>query len=292
MVRKRSTSSGPQPAELTTEKIEKGIPKLKRRIDELRGFDVGSIEEQFDAKVKALETKVNDSLAGIFGYNTIEHNKYSVRLDTLGVIWGGGEKPLPVVQDAYKKGIKEAIINLTSLKETLEEKLEDIEEGKAEDNTQPIKPSGAPGNRKVLIVHGHDEAAKHMVARFIGKLDLKPVILHEQENEGKTIIEKLEKHAAVDFAVVLLTPDDIGYPASNPDEKKPRARQNVVMELGLFIGALGRSRVCAMKKGDIEIPSDISGVIYVPLDDQGGWKVKLAKEIRAAGISVDMNKAL
>jgi predicted nucleotide-binding protein len=149
-------------------------------------------------------------------------------------------------------------------------------------------------SRDIFIVHGHDDAAKHEVARFIVTLGLHPIILHEQADRGRTVIEKFEAHADVEFAVVLLTPDDMGYPKDKPSEAKPRARQNVVLELGFFIGKLGRSRVCALRKGDveIEIPNDIAGVLYTPMDAAGTWQIKLATEIRAAGIDEDLTQFL
>ena len=145
-------------------------------------------------------------------------------------------------------------------------------------------------SRKVFVVHGHDGEAKQAVARFLEKLDLLPIILHEQENRGRTIIEKFEANSDVAFAVVLLTPDDVGQSALTKAVPKPRARQNVILELGFFFGKLGRANVCALYKGDVELPSDVDGVIYVPYDDHDGWKTKLAKELKAAGISVDLNK--
>lgn len=118
------------------------------------------------------------------------------------------------------------------------------------------------------------------------------IILHEQPNQGRTVIEKFEGSADVDFAVVLLTPDDVGHIADGSDEPKPRARQNVIFELGYFVGRLGRSRVCALHKGGVEILSDYDGVIYVSMDDPQGWRLLLAREIKAAGIDVDLNRAM
>jgi predicted nucleotide-binding protein len=147
-------------------------------------------------------------------------------------------------------------------------------------------------SKDIFIVHGHDEAAKHEVARFIEQLGLRAIILHEKPDEDKTIIEKAEHHSNVGFAVVLLTPDDVGHPKNRPSEASPRALQNVVFELGYFIGKLGRSRVYALRKSGFEIPTDYSGVLYKPMDDAGAWKYDLAKEIKHAGIDVDTNKAL
>lgn len=147
-------------------------------------------------------------------------------------------------------------------------------------------------SRRVFLVHGHDDGVKETVARFLSKLELEPVILHEQANRGRTIIEKFEDHSDVAFAVVLFTPDDIGYPAGVPSDSKPRARQNVVLELGFFIGALGRERVSILYKNGVEIPSDYSGVLYHELDAQGAWRFRLASEIKASGIPIDLNRAV
>lgn len=144
--------------------------------------------------------------------------------------------------------------------------------------------------KRVFVVHGHDEAARHAVLRSLERLGLEPVILHEQPNKGRTIIEKFEAHSDVRFAVVLLTPDDFGYSKEHPADLRPRARQNVVLELGYFVGRLGREKVCALHKGNIEIPSDYHGVLYVPLDDLGAWKLQLATELRSAGFDIDLNK--
>jgi predicted nucleotide-binding protein len=152
------------------------------------------------------------------------------------------------------------------------------------------KRTGNPSSRRVFVVHGHDDGLKETVARFLTKLDLEPVILHEQPNRGRTIIEKFEAHADVAFAVVLFTPDDVGYPAGKADEFKPRARQNVVLELGFFMAALGRERVCVLYKHGVDVPSDYSGLLYQDLDPKGAWRFRLAVEIKSAGIEVDLNR--
>lgn len=144
--------------------------------------------------------------------------------------------------------------------------------------------------RKVFIVHGHDDASKYAVAHLIAQIGLEPLILHEQPNGGKTIIEKLEHHSNVGFAVVLLTPDDMGYSAKLPEQAKPRARQNVIMELGFFMGKISRGKVCALHAENVEIPSDFQGVLYIPMDSAGAWKFRLGQEIKSAGFDVDINK--
>ncbi len=144
---------------------------------------------------------------------------------------------------------------------------------------------------EVFIVHGQDNAAREEVARFLAKADLKPIVLHEQASGGRTVIEKLEHYSDVGFAVVLLTPDDVGGGLAGKEPKR-RARGNVIAELFYFIGKLGRNRVCALKKGDLEIPSDIGGVVYVPMDDAGGWKQSLLRELGEAGDPINWEKAL
>jgi predicted nucleotide-binding protein len=144
----------------------------------------------------------------------------------------------------------------------------------------------------VFIVHGHDEAARETLARFLERLGFEAVILHEQESSGSTVIEKLEDFSDVSFAAILLTPDDVGAAVSKRPNFLKRARQNVVLELGYFIGKLGRKNVCALYRGEVELPSDMLGVVCVKLDEGGGWKVPLAKELMASGFCIDMNKLL
>jgi len=146
---------------------------------------------------------------------------------------------------------------------------------------------------RAFVVHGHDEGARESVARFLDKLGVTPVILHEQANRGKTLIEKLEHYSDVSFAVVLLTPDDEGRPL-NPSGAtlRLRARQNVLLELGYFVGQLGRQNVCALHKEGLELPSDWDGVAWVSMDARGAWQLQLARELKAAGFAVDLNDAL
>jgi predicted nucleotide-binding protein len=154
---------------------------------------------------------------------------------------------------------------------------------------QPHVHAAKLDSRKVFVVHGRDNAAKDGVARFLQKVGLEPIILHEQANAGRTIIEKFETYSDdVAFAVVLLTPDDQGSEAVEPPQVRPRARQNVIMELGYFIGRLGRTRVCALHKGSVELPSDYQGVVYVEMDAAGAWRAKLAQELVQSKISIEL----
>ena len=145
---------------------------------------------------------------------------------------------------------------------------------------------------KVFIVHGHDVLVKEMVARFVSQLGLIPIILHEQVSASQTILEKIERYAnEVCYAIVLYTPCDKGAKA-NENIPKFRARQNVVFEHGYFIAKLGRQNVTAILKGDLEIPNDYSGVIYINFDDNNGWKLDLVREMKSAGCTVNLERIL
>lgn len=153
---------------------------------------------------------------------------------------------------------------------------------------------------RVFLVHGHDHGARDAVARVLDKAGLHPVILSEQPNAGRTIIEKFEGNVDVSFAVVLMTPDDRAASTTEVDSVSPtaaatelsgvlapRARQNVILELGYFIGVLGRSRVAALVAAEVERPSDVDGVLYIAYTR--GWELELMRELKAAGLPIDLS---
>lgn len=144
---------------------------------------------------------------------------------------------------------------------------------------------------KIFIVHGHDDVMKESVARLVSSLGLEPIILSEQPDNGRTIIEKFEDEANVDFAIVLMSDNDDYGAEIGSNNTKPRARQNVILELGYFIGKLGRrNHVCVLKKNGVEVPSDILGIVYKQYDQSNdSWKFAVGKELRAAGYDVDLN---
>jgi predicted nucleotide-binding protein len=154
--------------------------------------------------------------------------------------------------------------------------------------------SASANPKKIFVVHGHDHGMLETVARFLAKVKLEPVILHEQSDKGRTIIEKFEAHASeARCAVILLTADDIGGPKGTlPDDLRPRARQNVIFEFGYFAGSLGRKNTFALVEKGVELPSDLDGLIYIHLEDDGIWRMRLVKELKAAGLDVDANHAL
>lgn len=149
------------------------------------------------------------------------------------------------------------------------------------------------GPPAIFVVHGHDTAWREQVARFLERIterDTDVVILHERPNEGRTLIEKFETYAGRStYAVVLATGDDLGGVRHEHPSLEPRARQNVVFEMGFFFGSLGRARVAVLHEEGIEKPTDIDGLVYIPLNHD--WKILVARELNAAGIQVDLTRA-
>jgi predicted nucleotide-binding protein len=145
-------------------------------------------------------------------------------------------------------------------------------------------------NKSVFLAHGHNELVKEKVAGLLRKLGLEVIILHEQASSGRTIIEKLEHYAAsVGYAVALFTADDLGNKKNDNGPLRDRARQNVVLELGYFVGKLKRENVCLLHEDGVELPSDILSVTYISLGSSS-WEFQLVKELKAAGYSIDANK--
>lgn len=147
-------------------------------------------------------------------------------------------------------------------------------------------------NKNVFIVHGHDDGAIAKVSYFLSKIGYNPIVLKEQPNGGKTIIEKIELCTNVCFAIVLYTPCDLGKDKNFDDSAiRPRARQNVIFEHGYLCSKLGRERVCALvTDANIEIPGDLSGILYQSMDTDGIWEIKIAKEMKSCNLPVDLNR--
>ena len=201
--------------------------------------------------------------------------------------WSGMDKSY--YQDSFISGKNELInlINVIQEDLSLSDNFEVIENEKTQINQEP--------NNKVFLVHGHNQEMKQSSARFIDKLSLKPIILHEQPNKGRTIIEKFTDYSNVGFAVVLLSADDLGFNKNDKIENASfRARQNVILELGFFLGKLGREKVVVLfeQVDNFEIPSDYQGVLFIPYDSNENWKLSIAKELKAVGFEIDGSKLL
>lgn len=203
---------------------------------------------------------------------------YTFMGDILGEVYGNPPQTLLVMINHKVNELKKLFGKIDLLRANV-------------DFTKIQQKSVNPNNKQdVFIVHGHDELAKSKTARFIEKIGLTPIILHEQSSSGKTIIEKIEEYTNVGFGIVLYTPCDLGGVSDEPSMLKARARQNVVFEHGFLMGKIGRGNVCALVKGDIEVPNDISGVVYVNMDQEDYWQIKIAKELKGSGYNVDLNR--
>ncbi len=222
----------------------------------IKGF--GSLSSNIDAVLQASSNNLH-----LMSYSDHEHDKY------------GASK------------LSNQLKILQSCIDQLETEIEMMQyvHQKVEVARRPQKNSN-----HVFVVHGHNVGVKESVARFLEKLDLEPIILHEKPNAGRTIIEKFSEYSNVHFAVVLLTGDDEGKSRGTDDPPQRRARQNVVLELGYFLGKLGHSKVCALYEDGVDIPSDYQGVLFIPLDPHEKWRFDLIRELKAAGFPVDANK--
>jgi predicted nucleotide-binding protein len=284
----RKKDNGPAPSRrLDQDEIRAGIARLSKRAEELNAFDPSTISDGNPPELMALSTAITDSLAKTFGAETHEYRQYIDAADlahTGPMFFYAGMPPTPLSEKraSVREHIKRALALVNAAIASLREDV-------ANDASllRPSLEARGPASRRVFVVHGHDEGAREMVARFLERLGFDAVILHERANQGKTVIEKVEAHGDVSFAVVLLTPDDVGGAAAS--SLLPRARQNVILELGYFVGRLGRDKVCALKKGAVELPSDFGGVVYEDLDEGGAWKQALARELDAAGHTIDWN---
>lgn len=276
----RKPTSEPQGAQLTQQQLERGIRRIERQLEKVRAFDPQTLDQSDPySTVRPLEEGVRTALSETFGVGTVEYLRFQHAASFDWPIYMGGDTPHHEKVEYVAKDRSQSIQLLTAAIDLLRDRLDDGGQSAA-----PVGGARPPvhASDRVFVVHGHDEGPKESVARFLERLGYQPVILHEQANKGRTIIQKFQDEAAdVGFAVVLMTPDD------QMPNGTFRARQNVVLELGFFLGRLGTDRVAAIVKDKVETPSDFDGVIYISYD--GGWKQALAKELQAAGYIVDWN---
>ena len=291
MARKRTTAAPEQPEKkpslaLPRQEIKEKLAARVEKGREIQAMEIGS-ESDLD-HARNLQKKWHDYNAELltrcFDVESIANSYASV--------YGYGPLVMNASLNQRIDGFREGIDSQITELESVVERLELIPESSPEPQVGS-RNNSSPGGKSIFIVHGRDEAAKVSVARFVEKLGLSAVILHEQPNRGQTIIEKFEASASdVGFAVVLLTPDDIAAQKEDPDSTVFRARQNVILELGYFCGSLGRDRVCVLYKDGVEIPTDYLGVLYTKLDEHGSWQLNLAKEMKACGLDIDLNNAI
>ena len=245
------------------DEIEKNLTKLQKMISWFNE-ELDPIEEKLNDVIQ----KLKKELPGEEYIQRLEesnHNAftYKYRYERLQYV----QKVLEKTRDEfeYVVGPKE----------------EDVETSKSKKNEKI----------KVFLAFGRDEKAKKDVEILMRRLDLDPIILQDKPSPGQTVIEKLEEHSDVKFAVVLLTPDDIGYLNKVKIKNEHRARQNVIFELGYFYGKLKREKVVTIVKGEIDKLSDIFGVVDISMDDPE-WTLKTKRDLKKAGIEIDPDKFL
>lgn len=260
------------------EQIEKGVAIRDRRINSGDQLDGAKAEKAHWTEYTA------GMLKRMFDDATIAEDFSRVRKIT---VMSGSTTIFQMIDD-FKEDISGAI-----------ECLQDVVRGLSQipdKKSKPAEDAPAPPKKRadVLVVHGLDDISKEAVASLIGKLGLNPVILHEQPDAGRSILEKLESGPGIVFAAVILTPDELGTPRDTSRKLVPRERalQNVVFALGCLIGRLGRDKVCALHMERVEIPTGYDGVQYIKLDAAGAWGLKLAKALKKAGLDVDLNNAM
>jgi len=227
------------------------------------------------------------ALSRFYGSDSEEYSRFdAIRF---GLMFFSSRTPESDFEAAFQDGLAQARLFLESRKKDWEGQISP---------SKPARRTVMANPKDVFVVHGHDHGMKETVARFLSKTGLNPIILHEKPDEGRTIIEKFEKHADVSFAVAIFSGDELGVARSaisktKPVEEslRPRARQNVVLEFGYFMGALGRKNVRAIVEDGVETPSDYSGVLFFPFDASDGWRLKLVRELKAAGLDLDANAA-
>jgi predicted nucleotide-binding protein len=277
---RKSNNPEPAPQGRPTVTPEKGIELIQRQIEAGNGLLQGFIDK---ARYASWMSTTSSYLEKAFGPNSPNVTKFS----TYGMY---GSFPMNAGDRWWAewraKNLRGQQTLLTGFIDLLQTEIE-----LSGPTSIASFSTEHPKSRKVFVVHGHDTGLQQAVARFLEKLDLDPIILDEKPNQGRTIFQKFSDHSQVAFAIVLLTGDDVGGTKDTPPEKlSPRARQNVILEFGYFLGKFGPAAVCALYKPEVELPSDVSGMLYIRVEDGIGWKLKVATELKAAGIDVDMNR--
>ncbi len=300
---RRSSSPVPERPVLTADQLRRRIERIRNCIQQLESFQPEKVQSRYNIpEVMQIEAAIDQALEAAFGHNTPAFLRYSdatvldrgpheARSDPM---FGGYSESYYDARDAQEarrylaEGKQRSTALLHQAINTLEDEIADIEPNTATESRVTVATKR--DLKKIFIVHGHEEGPREAVRSFLMRLDFVPIVLHDQPNKGRTIITKFREEAGdVGFAIVLMTPDDVGKAKAAAD-LRPRARQNVVFELGFFIGELGPERVAALVQGGVERPSDFDGVVYIDLDDSGAWKMVLARELRAAGLSFDGNR--
>jgi predicted nucleotide-binding protein len=296
MATRKGTSKPEQPKRNPSLVVSrsKAEEKIKVQIDkgnELKNRQFGAMPQLVEARSdkKKWKSYSSELLSRLFDDTSLSE-KFDDS-DRHGAYFIGDTSFADKVQD-FKGDMQLCINNLESLYERLE-LIPELNPITVSSVHEPeIVSTSNIVKRKVFVVHGHDNGSKQSAARFIENMGLEAVIFHEQHDGGDTIIEKLERVSDVGYAIVLLTPDDMGHAKGNPEKSQSRARQNVIFEWGYFTPKLGRKNVFALLKDDVEFLSDMQGVLWTKMDDDEAWKFKLARELKVAGFEIDASRLL
>lgn len=267
------------------DRVKKAIEVLEERIKGLEKLGQSYSANNYDVFFQNLKRWIIDTSALISKYiNPKEGKDFKFNLIQ------------QMSQDPYSDFIKrtqKAYGFMDSLKNSLQQNPDLFFDVDTKDEKISSTTDETPqiSNNKIFVVHGHDEIAKNELEIFLKNSGLEPIVLHRQPDQGRTIIEKFEVYSDVGFALIILTPDDVFYTLNEENKKyelaEKRARQNVIFEWGVFVGKLGRDRVCCLHKKSVELPSDIHGVLYKPFNDSiKDTFYDLLQELKAAGYNV------
>ena len=248
--------------------------KLKEIIDEIPELISANISSS-DAKFQAWKSKAERFLIRKYGQDSYEHTRFTKTYFSLIAY------TLSTPESDFIRACQAGLKTTQAIFQTY------LDEMAEEDAPTPtiVQPTNYS---KVFIVHGHDGELKQSVARIIEKQGIEAIILSEQANQGKTIIEKFESYSDVGGAICLFTADDIGRSKKETSDNT-RARQNVVFETGYFIGKLRRDHVVILADEGIEMPSDLSGVVRT---NTRNWQFDLLRDLNAMGYTVNLNLLL
>ncbi|MBR5941385.1 MAG: nucleotide-binding protein [Neisseriaceae bacterium] len=248
------------------------LKKLIRQADELLAQEVTTSSPEFSA----WHLSVKRFLEHKFGKDSTETKEFDKTYFSSPISFGNTSE---------SEWIKDCARGITETKLILETYLEEMEE--SQNSLNENNDNRNIDLTKVFIVHGHNGEIKQKVARLLEQQNIQPIILDEQVNAGNTIIEKFEQNSNVGVAICLFTADDTGKANKDKNDKpKPRARQNVVLETGFFMGKLGRGRIVVIADNGIELPSDMQGVVYI----NNNWEFSMLKELKSMGFEIDLNK--
>lgn len=278
------TDHGTSPS-LDPIRIQRLIGDVDALITRVDALDIEMVV-QTSQTVIALQASIRATLAQCFGKGTAVYEAFRFAGDLhVGGNWrGANRRVLEDLREEAQVNINRSLHQLREVQLMLRRDLVEVE--------QRIQSAERSGSRtgalstSVFVVHGHDGAARKDVTLFLERLGFTPIVLSEQASLGGTVIEAIEANRDVGFAVVLLTPDDLGR-SKTEEDLKFRARQNVVLELGYFMAHLSRQNICLLKSGKVEMPSDVAGMVWVPMAEDSDWKGKLADNLEKVGHTID-----